>query len=528
MGPTRALARRTFADARLRTAGFAALFAIYGLAQSAAYTKAYPTLADRRSLASTFGNSAALKLFYGTPHQLETAGGYVAWRVGGLAALAAAIFGLLAAVRAFRSEEESGRFEILAAGAITRRASYWARLLAIAATIAALWLAFLLGLVVTGLSSLDSAFLGLVVASVAAVYVGVGLVASQLMPSGGGALQLGGAVFGLDFLLRVVADLGGHPALHWLAPLGWAEEARAFTDPHPAVLLLPLATCVALVLVALAIDRGRDVGGALFAPRDTVDRPRTLLLGSATLLALRLQAPGLAVWLVVTAVYAVLLGTLANSVVSGLSGGLRQQLGKFRAGELTTAQGVLSFFFILFVLEIAFFCCSQAGAARGEEAQGRLETLFALRQGRIGWLGGRLAIAAAGAVSIALIAGLGSAVGVAASGADVSVARLIGAGLNCLPAGALFLGLSLLLVALLPRQGAGLAYALVVVAFVWYLVGALLKAPDWLLGVSPFDQIGFVPAMPFRGGPAAVMLLIGVAAATAALIRFRTRDLAGI
>ncbi len=528
MGATQALARRAFADARLRTASFATLFAVYGLAQSAAYTKAYPTLADRQSLASTFGNNAGLKLFYGTPHHLETVGGYVAWRVGGVAALAAAIFGLLSAVRAFRSEEESGRFEILAAGAITRGAAFWARLLAIAATVAVLWLAFVLGLVVTGLSPADSAFLGLVVTAVAAVYIGVGLVAGQLMPSDSGALQLGGAVFGLDFLLRVVADLGNHPALHWFAPLGWAEETLAFTDPRPAVLLLPLAACVVLIGVALALDRGRDVGGALFAPRDTVSRPRTRLLGSATLLALRLQALALAVWLIVTAIYAVLLGTLASSVVSGLSGGLRDQLSKLGAGSLATAQGVLGFFFILFVLEIAFFCCSQAGTARGEEAQGRLETLFALRQSRIGWLGGRLGIAAGGALLIALIAGLGTAIGAAASGADISFARLIGAGLNCLPAGALFLGLSLLLVALLPRQGVGLAYALVVVAFVWYLVGALLKAPGWLLGVSPFDQIGFVPAMPFRAAPAVVMLLIGGAAAGAALVRFRTRDLTGL
>src|SRR5581483_7267816 len=329
---------------------------------------------------------------------------------------------------------------------------FWARLLAIGATIALLWLAFVLGLVVTGLSPADSAFLGLAVIAVAAVYAGVGLVAGQLMPSGGGALQLGGAVFGVDFLLRVVADLGNHPVLHWFAPLGWAEEARAFTDPRPAVLMPPLVTCAALLLIALALERGRDVGGALFASRDSVSRPRMRLLGSATLLALRLQALALVVWLAVTAVYAVLLGTLANSVVSGLSAGLRGQLSKFGAGALTTAEGVLGFFFILFVLEIAFFCCSQAGAARGEEAQGRLETLFALRQSRNGWLGGRLAIAACGALLIALIAGLGTAIGAAASGADVSFAPLIGAGLNCLPAGVLFLGLSLLLVALLPRQ----------------------------------------------------------------------------
>ncbi|HEY7293910.1 MAG TPA: polyketide antibiotic transporter, partial [Dehalococcoidia bacterium] len=196
MAAARALARRTFADARVRTLSFAAFFALYGLAQAAAYKKAYSTLADRLSLASNFGNNAGLKLFYGTPHHLETVGGYVAWRVGGVAALVAAFFGLLAAVRAFRSEEESGRFEIVAAGALTRRAGFWARLAAVGATIATVWLAMLLGLVVAGLSAGDSALLALGVVSVAAVYTCVGLIASQLMPTGAGALQLGGAVFG--------------------------------------------------------------------------------------------------------------------------------------------------------------------------------------------------------------------------------------------------------------------------------------------------------------------------------------------
>jgi ABC-2 type transport system permease protein len=391
-----------------------------------------------------------------------------------------------------------------------------------------LWLALLLGLAAGGFSATDAALLALGVAAVAAVYAGAGLVASQLMPTGSGALQLGGAVLGLDFLLRIVADIGGTESLHWLSPLGWAEELRPSTDPRPAVLVLPLLTTAALVVIALVLEYRRDVGAAVFAPRDTVSRPRLWLLGSPLQLALRLQTLGLAVWLVLTAGYAIILGTLAQSVVEGLTDDLRQVLTKYGGGGLTTAQGVLGFFFLFFVLEIAFFCCSQVAAARGEEANGRLETLFALPQDRIAWFAGRLGLAAGGALLIALAAGLCTALGASAAGSSVSVPKLLEAGLNCLPAGALFLGLDALLIALFPRQGASLGYGLVSVAFVWYLVGALLKAPGWLLGISPFDQIGFIPAVPFRAGPAAIMLAIGAAAAVGALVRFRTRDLVAI
>jgi ABC-2 type transport system permease protein len=39
--------------------------------------------------------------------------GYTAWRVGGTLAIAAAAFGVLAAVRALRAEEDIGRMELV-------------------------------------------------------------------------------------------------------------------------------------------------------------------------------------------------------------------------------------------------------------------------------------------------------------------------------------------------------------------------------------------------------------------------------
>ncbi|HLZ69013.1 MAG TPA: polyketide antibiotic transporter [Dehalococcoidia bacterium] len=525
--PRRALARRAFADARVRLLSFALIFFAYPLATIAGYKKTYPTAADRLSFARSFGDNPAVKLFYGTPHHLETLGGYASWRAGGILALGAAFFGAFAAVRALRSEEESGRFEITASGAITRGGAYAARLVAIGALLAALWLACWLGVMAGGLPSGGSAYQALVVIGVAAVYVGVGAVASQLIPTGRGALELAGAVLGLDFLLRVVADTSGPLALHWLMPLGWAEELRAFTGARPAVLLLPLLAATALLLLAGACERRRDIGVAVFAPHDTVRRPRLRLLHAPAALALRAQSLSLAVWAAAVGGIGIVLGSVAGSVASGLSEDLRRRLGKFGGGSFGDASSVIGLYFLFFVLFIALFCCSQIGAARDEEAEGRLETLFALPQGRVAWLAGRLGLAVAGAALIAVVAGLGTAIGGAASGADVSLTTLIGAGLNTLPASLLFLGLGALLIAVAPRLGTGVAYGLVSLAFLWELVGGLLGVPGWLLGVSPFHQIGLVPAQDFRAGPAAIMLAIGCCAAAVALVRFRTRDLVG-
>ena len=67
------------------------------------------------------------------PHDLLTVGGYAAWRVGGVLSIVAALWGLMAAVRALRGEEEAGRQELVLAGVVARRRAYLAVLGAIGA-----------------------------------------------------------------------------------------------------------------------------------------------------------------------------------------------------------------------------------------------------------------------------------------------------------------------------------------------------------------------------------------------------------
>ena len=117
--------------------------------------------------------------------------------------------------------------------------------------------------------------------------------------------------------------------------------------------------------------------------------------------------------------------------------------------------------------------------------------------------------------------------GAASQGVDVSLAKMIEAGANCLPVALLFGGLAALAYALVPRASTGIAYGLVVLAFLWQLVGSLLGVPKWLVEVTPFAHVGLVPTQPFRGGAAAVMLAIAAAAGAAALWAFSRRDMIG-
>ena len=523
-----AVARRTFADSRVRNGSFAAVFFLISLVNVLGYRNSFGTLAERITFAQTFGANKAVRLFYGTPHDLLSVGGYVAWRVGGTVAIAAGVWGVFAAVRAFRTEEDSGRQELVAAGALTRARNFLAALLACVAGLALLWLGLLGGLLVGGLALGPSAYLALAAVSPGLVFVSVGILASQMAATRRVALGVANAAFVAALLLRIVADTGsGLGWLRWATPLGWAEELRPFTGARPAVLLLPAVMTAVLLAVALVLARSRDVGVGLIQVRDTA-AARMRLLSSPTALALREERGSLIGWTLGVGFFALIVGLLSHSFsTKTIPASLERELHKLGGASIVTPSGALGFYFLIFVLVISLFACAQVAAMRSEEAEQRLETLFSLPVSRRRWFGQRLGLAIGGGALLALVAALLAWLGAVSQGGGVSLPDMLGAGANCLPTALLFLGITALAFALIPRATAAAAYVLVAVAFLWELFGALLGAPAWLLGVSPFHHVGLVPAQSFKATAAVVMLAIALAAGAAAIAVFERRDLTG-
>ena len=528
MGALSAIARRRFAAGRTRDLCFAVFFFVYAAGQTSAYRSTYPTLQDRLDLARSLGDDKAVRLFYGVPHDLLSVGGYAAWRVAGVLAIFVAARGLLAAVRSLRAEEDSGHEELILAGAVSRRTSFLASVAGGAVGAALIWAAVWLGLVVGKLPAGESALLALGNGCVGLFFVGVGALASQVASTRRLALELGAGALGLAFVLRVIADTAGSlDWMRWLTPMGWAEDLRPFTGSRPAVLILLLGAPALLIAIAGRISMRRDVGIGLVQASDTKE-PDPTLLSSPTAQALREERGRLAAWVIGGGVFAVVIGLLADSVSSAsVSESLNQQLQKLGVSAIATPSSYIAVSFLAFILLVSLFTASQIAAARHEEADERLETLLAQPVGRGRWLAGRLALAAGGAVLLALAIGALTWVGAAAAGADVAFADILGAGANCLPIALFFLGLGALAFALVPRATTGFTYGLILVAFVWELFGSLLDLPGWTVDLTPFHQVALVPSQSFKGVAAIVMLAIAALASALAIWRFERRDLTG-
>jgi ABC-2 type transport system permease protein len=520
----RALARQTLRDARTRTISFALLFLLGAGVQGSAYRAAYPTLQDRLQLERSFGENRAVRLLYGVPHDLLTVGGYMSWRLGAFA-IFAGLWGVLAAVRALRAEEDAGRGELVLSGPVSRADVFRGALAGIAMGAAIVWLALLVGILLGRAGAGSSVFLAIALASPLPVFVGPGAVASQIAPTRRMAMGIAGAVLAVAVLLRMVADTSSAGWLRWATPLGWAEELRPFAGAWPLVLLLPALATLALLLVAARIDRRRDIGQGLLAAHDS-SPPRLRLLSSPTTLALRTQWGALLAWLVGIGAFSLIMGVISDSVVSGLSQSVQDLLEKLGTAA-TTPSGYLGFAFQYLLLAPCLFACFQLTAMREDETEQRLETLLALPVRRARWFAERLVLVAAAAAALALAVGVLAWAGAASQGAGVSLGRMIEAGANCLPVTVLFLGLGALALALAPRAGTTIAYALVGAAFLWETIGGLIEAPTWALDLSPFHHVGLVPAESFQAGGAAAMLAAGALAGLAGARCFERRDLAG-
>ncbi|MBV9716501.1 MAG: hypothetical protein JOZ64_14075 [Solirubrobacterales bacterium] len=513
---------------RILTVAFAYVFAIYSYIQPSGYRAAYPTRSDRLAFAHSFATNQGLRLLYGRPHDVSTVTGYAAWRVGGVLALAAALYGLLGAVRLTRGEEDSGRFELLLAGTVARRTLTFAALAAIATGTAILWVAELAGLIVAGLPLGGSAYLALATTSVVPVCAAIAAFAAQLAPTRRVALEFAGSTIAVLFLLRVLADtVDSLGWLRWATPLGWAEQLRPFAHPQPLVLLLPGAATALLVALGSRIADRRDIGTGVLPARDTAP-PRPRLLHSATGLAVRGQQGVLIAWSGSVAVFAFILGTVAKSISpADISGSVHNEIEKLGSGSITNPTGYLAFVFLFLVFAVSVFACTQIGAARQEELDQRLETLLALPVGRGRWLAGRIALAVLAAAGLSLIAGPLAWAGASAGGAHISLARMIGAGANALPTAILFTGIAALAYAVAPRASSAITYTLLTVSFLWQLVGSLIAAPRWVLDLTPFAHVALVPTQPFRALAAGIMITIGVVSALAATRILKRRDLVG-
>lgn len=489
---------------------------------------------DRTQLIALALSTPSLLVFRGVPDGAGS--GSVIWYQ--LFTWVAVLLGLMNtffATRHGRAEEESGRRELLGASPVGRRASFASTALIGLGADLGVGLLSAPAFMALGLPAGGSWLAGVGFTVTGLAFLGVGLLASELAPTGRSANAIGGTVVGLAYALRAAGDGLGAPNLAaqtlapawptWASPIGWVEMMLPFTQARAWLLLPGIALALLAGGCAALLAARRDLGASILPERlgRAAARPG---LASLPALGWRLRRSGVLGWTAGAVLLGLAAGPLSRATVSALNGNAQVQsvLTALAGG----ASGKLEWLVASAVLGVIGMLGVAAGVQavlreREEESSGRGEMLAALPVTRAARLGTTVVLGVLAAMTVLLGAGVAALLGFTSQGDAVSGWRALGQQLASAPVAVVAVAVVALLLVLLPRAAVATGWVLYGLAVFLSLFGAMMKLPDWVVHLSPFAG---VPGVPVTDWTSTVLIAaVALVALVAAFAANRRRGL---
>lgn len=487
----------------------------------ASYASIYPTQADRLALSATLQSNPSFSLLLGPASNLVTAGGYTAWRTIVITAVFVAVMSILTVVRHTRTDEETGRTELLAAGCVGRFAPLAAGLVSAVIASALAGMAITVGLVASGAGLTGAVAFAAAATAAGVVFAAVAGIAAQIASFGRTAISISVGALAAAYLLRAWGDASSYHWVTWASPLGWTEKIDAFVANRWWTLVLALAAAALLASAAATMAARRDFGRGLIASHHGPADASPHLAGTFGL-AWRLHRGRLAGWVLGLAVYGALIGSVARSIASVIS---HSAIGK-------SFLGAGHDFVALYLAEIiglmgivgAVYGIQALLTARTEEIDGRVELLLSTPLTRSRWLTSHLVFALAGSALIVIVGALSAGVTARLDGTSTSVGAVAAGALVQIPAVWLIIGVTAVLFGTVPRMSV-LGWSIIAATFIISFFGPLLKLPRAILDLSAFEHVPRLPGGSVDALPLVVLSIVAVALLSVAFVAFRRRSI---
>ena len=487
------------------------------------------TAAERLDYAETVGASSTYIALYG-PLYASSLGGIIAQRLGFLPVVVALI-SVLTVIRHTRTDEESGRRELLGSAVVGRHAALVAALIVTLAADLVLSVLVALALIGTGLPMAGSWALGLSFALSGWVFAGVAAVTAQLTQGAGAARGLAMTMLGVAYVLRLSGDLSGAGSgwswLSALSPIGWARQIRAYEHERWPILAAAAMFAAVLAAAAVALSARRDVGAGVLAPRLGPAEAGGGLRGPFGL-AWRLHRGLLAGWVTGFIALGLVLGAFAHSVVDIAKDNpsLADMFSRM-GGQSALTDSYLAGIMRILALFAAAYAVQATLRLRTEETEQRAEPVLSTPVGRLRWAAGHLTFSALGPAMALAMAGLGAGLVHGLNTGDVGreLPRVLAGAVIQLPAVWLLAALAVALFGLLPRFAPVVAWAVLAVCLSLGVLGQALTLDQTVLDLSPFTHTPQVPGGVVSATP--LIWLVGIATVLTAggLAGLRRRDI---
>jgi polyether ionophore transport system permease protein len=502
-----------------------ALVSLVPIGIASSFAELYPTTEALNAYADEVMRTPATVGMLGLVFS-RSLGGLVAWRSGLNGAILIAPVALLFVVRYTRTEEETGRRELIGSTVVGRFAPLTAALVVVFA--ASLIIAGIIssGLIGLGLPVAGSMALGLSAASIGWMFAAVASVTAQLTESSGAARGFALSVFGLSYLVRAVGDAGGEQGkqfwLSWLSPLGWVRLTRAFAGEQWWVLGLSLCFVSVFCVVAYGLLARRDLGAGLL-PASSGAANTSPRLDSPLALAWRLHRGAFFAWSGGAVVFGSLLGSTGYTFSTFVDVPQLQDW-VLRMGAESAGDAFL--FILMYVLgQVASaYAISAALRMRSEEVEQRADMVLATAVSRLRWAASHLFFAIIGPTVVLTVLGFFIGLGFGSAAGDIphELPRLFIRTLETLPAIWVMVGIATLLFGFLPRLAVAGTWGLLALFFALELGWELQQISQAVFNISPFAYVHW--SLPLAVRPLIGLTLVAMALISVGLFRFQRRD----
>lgn len=474
-----------------------------------------------------FNNDPLISALLGPVMSIDLSGAIV-WRTVSLLALSLGIGSLLTVIRHTRTDEETGRSELIRAYVVGRYANLTAALTLTVVGDLAAGVLIALGMIGLGGNAGGSFLFGATMSAIGCFFAGIGALGVQLRESSGSARGIGVAALGLGMLMAILNNFGGgYTLLRWMTPMAWPRVTQPFAGDHGWSLLYFAAFAAVPSLIAYVLSARRDLGAGVLLARSGPPEaaPR---LSSPLALAWRLQKRSFMGWLAGTGLYIVVFAAISPvlSNAGGMSDWLSNLGGTDWTDEVDLGYIFISIGIYLMSLIVSVYAMTAVLRLKKEENEGRTEMLLDKQVGRIRWMNSHLIVASLGSAALLLAMGIagGLVYGLAAGDLSNNFWPIFVMSITKIPPVWILFGVTALLYGLWPRITA--------LGWVLWLSFTLLEVTweaqiiDWsLMRISPFSYVHYtidITKLPLL--PLFWLLCLSVILTGIGLFGFKNRD----
>ncbi len=481
---------------RLRISTWLVVLVGMTLAVTVAFPNLYASSEDITAILNTLNNPAMVAMFgpiYGADNYHF--GAILSSQMLLFSLLGVSVMSILLVTRHTRKDEELGRLEVLRSLPFGKESTLGATFVvySLVSLVLGLTIALLLPLLnVDQVDWIGSLNYGMALSIIGIYFAAITGLFAQLSQSSRGTLALSFGFLGFAYILRAYGDLSSE-ILSLISPLGLVLRIQAFVTNDWWPIIILLFQSIVIMVVALILNHTRDLDGALLPTRAGRKKASKWLFSPFGLL-FRLQRGSLFYWSIGIFVLGVSYGSILGDMEMFLESNemYRQLISNIgHTGDLVEAFTVM--LIAIIAISSSIPTLMMLHKLRHEEQQGRIEHLLGLSVSRLSLILSTLILAIVCAVWFTFIGTLGLWVaGDAVTESSLSLASFLSSSFSYLPALLMFIGLSVVLIAYLPKW-TRIIWMYLTFAFITIYFGGILQLPEWISKLTP---LGFIPQMP--------------------------------